>query len=74
MLTSQALDAKLRSCPIPKDAVCPHVLIIPRGSTVKVFRKTEFYKQSDGREATWRKIEFQSKQGWINESLLSNDK
>lgn len=70
MRTSEKLDVKLRTCAVPKDSVCPTLLEIPRNTTVKAFKETQYYQRTDGHRATWRKIEYQKTVGWVNESLL----
>jgi len=70
MRTSEILDVKLRSCPKPKESECPAILHIPRDSEVIVYRDVAYHDQSDGRRATWRKVEYMQQKGWVNGSLL----
>lgn len=70
MRTSESLDINLRTCPKPKDSECPPILHIPKGSEVIVYHDVAYHDQTDGRRATWRKVEYMQRKGWVNESLL----
>jgi hypothetical protein len=72
MRTSSIFDVNLRLCPKPIESECPAILHIPSNSEVMVYPDIAYYDQPDGRRSTWRKAEYQTRKGWINERLLQN--
>ncbi len=69
-ITHPDWSVNLRACPKPVDHECPSLVKIPSGSKVVLLDETAQYTQADGYRATWQKVEYEKRKGWVNRSLL----